>query len=165
MILPLQTLALGAAFAISSLSLAQALSASDIPADIPVSQLISSATAALAQGNGQDALTYFDVAITRDPQNYLTIFRRGAAYLQLGKHSQASHDFDRVLSIKPTFFIPHNFSFLLISTNNKMRTFLEIQKESLFIAIFWPLDRIISTVRSYLMYGSTLWISPQSIKK
>ncbi|KAH0395397.1 DnaJ-domain-containing protein, partial [Aureobasidium melanogenum] len=103
MILPLHTLALGAALAFTSLPLAQALSASDIPADLPVSQLISSATTALAQGNGQDALTYFDVAITRDPQNYLTIFRRGAAYLQLGKHSQASHDFDRVLSIKPTF--------------------------------------------------------------
>ncbi|THW96097.1 DNAJ domain-containing protein [Aureobasidium pullulans] len=103
MILPLQTLALGAALALSNLPLSHGLSASDIPADIPVSQLISSATAALAQGNGQDALTYYDAAITRDPQNYLTIFRRGAAYLQLGKSSQASHDFDRVLAIKPTF--------------------------------------------------------------
>lgn len=102
MMLPLQTLALGA-IAVSSLPLVTALNAKDIPADIPVSQLISSATTALAQGNGQDALTYFDVAINRDPQNYLTIFRRGAAYLQLGKSSQASHDFDRVLAIKPTF--------------------------------------------------------------
>jgi len=102
MILRLQSLALGA-MALSAVSAVNALSAADIPSDIPVSQLISSATAELAKGNGQEALTYFDVAINRDPQNYLTIFRRGAAYLQLGKSSQASHDFDKVLSIKPGF--------------------------------------------------------------
>ena len=83
--------------------LGSALSASDISSDTPVSQLISSATAALSKGNAQDALTYFDVAVARDPQNYMTIFRRGAAYLQLGKGSYASQDFDRVLAIKPTF--------------------------------------------------------------
>lgn len=102
MILRLKTLALGA-IALSSVPLAYGLDAKDIPADVPVSQLISSATAALVQGNGQDALTYFDIAITKDPQNYLTIFRRGAAYLQLGKSAQASHDFDRVLAMKPGF--------------------------------------------------------------
>lgn len=102
MILRLKTFALGA-IALSSVQLAFGLDVKDIPADVPVSQLISSATAALVQGNGQDALTYFDLAITRDPQNYLTIFRRGAAYLQLGKSAQASHDFDRVLALKPGF--------------------------------------------------------------
>lgn len=102
MILRLQCLALGA-MALSAVPLANALSASDIPTDTPVSQLISSATIELAKGNGQDALTYFDIAISRDPQNYLTIFRRGAAYLQLGKSTQASHDFDKVLAIKPGF--------------------------------------------------------------
>lgn len=102
MILRLQSLALGA-IALSTLPLANALSAADIASDIPVSKLISSATTELAKGNGQDALAYFDAAITRDPQNYLTIFRRGAAYLQLGKSSQASHDFDKVLAIKPGF--------------------------------------------------------------
>ncbi|GAB7356130.1 hypothetical protein MBLNU459_g6728t1 [Dothideomycetes sp. NU459] len=102
MILRLKTLAIGAV-ALSSIPLVCALDAKDIPHDVPVAQLISSATAALVQGNGQDALTYFDVAITRDPQNYLTIFRRGAAYLQLGKSAQASHDFDRVLAMKPGF--------------------------------------------------------------
>ncbi|KAL1303258.1 hypothetical protein AAFC00_006672 [Neodothiora populina] len=102
MILPLQSLALGV-IALTSVPLTSALSSADIPADIPVSQLISSATAELAKGNGQEALTYFDVAINRDPQNYLTVFRRGAAYLQLGKSSQASHDFDRVLALKPGF--------------------------------------------------------------
>lgn len=99
MILRPISLLLGA-IAISAVPLADAL---EIQADTPVSQLISSATAELVKGNGQDALTYFDVAISRDPQNYLTIFRRGVAYLQLGKSAQASHDFDKVLAMKPGF--------------------------------------------------------------
>ncbi|KAK8222107.1 hypothetical protein M8818_000277 [Zalaria obscura] len=102
MLLPFQSLALGA-IALTSIPLACAISAADIPSDTPVNQLISSATAALASGKAQDALTYFDVAISRDPNNYLNIFRRGAAYLQLGKSAQATQDFDKVLAIKPTF--------------------------------------------------------------
>jgi DnaJ family protein C protein 3 len=75
----------------------------EIPADMPVSQLIESANANLARGNAQDALTYFDAAIHRDPSNYLTWFKRGATYLSLGKNSQASKDFDQVLALKPNF--------------------------------------------------------------
>ncbi|KAH9819829.1 dnaJ homolog-like protein subfamily C member 3 [Teratosphaeria destructans] len=102
MMLRLSTLALGA-LCLSSAQLAAAISASDIPADTPVSQLIASANANLAQGNAQDALTYFDIAIQRDPSNYLTIFKRGATYLSLGRNAQASRDFDLVLNLKPGF--------------------------------------------------------------
>jgi len=97
MILRLSSLALGL------LPLASALSASEIPADTPVSQLIKDASVQLATGNTQDALLYFDIAITRDPRNYLTYFRRGAAYLQIGRTAQAQHDFDKVLELKPGF--------------------------------------------------------------
>ena len=79
------------------------LSPSEIPSDTPIATLISSAKLHLAQGNANDALTYFDVAITRDPQNYLTIFQRGATYLSLGRNAQASRDFDKVLTIRPDF--------------------------------------------------------------
>lgn len=78
-----------------------ALRASDIPRDTPVNELIKTASIQLAAGNAADALTYFDVAITRDPQNYVTLFKRGAAYLSLGKPSQARKDFDKVLTLKP----------------------------------------------------------------
>ncbi|KAH0551489.1 hypothetical protein GP486_007294 [Trichoglossum hirsutum] len=88
---------------LSSAPFAFCLSTADIPNDTPVSSLVSSANALLARGNFYDALVYFDVAISRDPQNYLTIFKRGAAYLSLGKTSQATQDFDRVLAIKPGF--------------------------------------------------------------
>lgn len=97
MILRLSSLALGL------LPLVSALSPADIPADTPVSQLIKDASVKLATGNAQEALTYFDVAISRDPQNYLTFFKRGAAYLSLGRTTQAQHDFDRVLELKPGF--------------------------------------------------------------
>ena len=97
MILRLSSLALGL------LPLASALSPADIPADIPVSQLIKDAGVKLATGNTQDALTYFDAAIQRDPKNYLTFFRRGAAYLSLGRTQQAEHDFNKVLDLKPGF--------------------------------------------------------------
>ncbi|KAL6705331.1 hypothetical protein ACN47E_007141 [Coniothyrium glycines] len=97
MILRTSILALGLALS------AHALTAADIPADTPVSQLIKDAGVKLAAGDTQDALTYFDVAITRDPKNYLTFFRRGAAYLSLGRTAQAQSDFDKVLELKPGF--------------------------------------------------------------
>jgi DnaJ family protein C protein 3 len=100
MILRLSSIALGL---LSTAPLTSALSPSDIPADTPVAQLIKDASVKLATGNAQDALTYFDVAITRDPQNYLTFFRRGAAYLSLGRATQAQLDFDKVLELKPGF--------------------------------------------------------------
>ncbi|KAK8156681.1 hypothetical protein IWX90DRAFT_422987 [Phyllosticta citrichinensis] len=95
--LPLCALALGA------LPLALALSSSNIPPDTPVSELISTANANLAAGNAHDALAFFDAAVSRNPQDYLTIFKRGATYLSLGKNNQAQQDFDRVLALKPDF--------------------------------------------------------------
>ncbi|RKF73411.1 DnaJ-like protein subfamily C member 3 [Golovinomyces cichoracearum] len=92
-----------AALLTSSLSLVLALSSHDIPSDAPISSLIDSANKHLANGQTNDALLYYDVAIARDPRNYLTYFKRGAAYLSLGKISKACADFDEVLSIKPGF--------------------------------------------------------------
>lgn len=100
MIIRLSSIALGL---LSASPLARALSPSDIAPDTPVSQLIKDASVKLATGNTQEALVYFDVAIARDPQNYLTFFRRGAAYLSLGRTAQAQNDFDKVLQLKPGF--------------------------------------------------------------
>ena len=79
------------------------LSPSDIPSDTPTASLVSSAKLNLAKGNANDALIYFDAAISRDPNNYLTVFQRGAAYLSLGRNEKAGSDFDRVLTIRPDF--------------------------------------------------------------
>lgn len=77
--------------------------AAQILPNTPLSELLTSAKAHLAQGSPREAVTYFDAAVSRDPTNYITIFQRGAAYLSIGKNSQASHDFDRVLELKPDF--------------------------------------------------------------
>lgn len=101
MITRFSPIALGAVLLTSPFALC--ISPSEIPSDTPIASLVSSAKTNLAQGNANDALTYFDVAISRDPNNYLTIFQRGATYLSLGKNAQASRDFDKVLMIRPDF--------------------------------------------------------------
>ncbi|KAL8854078.1 MAG: hypothetical protein Q9221_001201 [Calogaya cf. arnoldii] len=95
--------AIALSFSLATVPLVSCLSPSDIPSDTPIASLVSSAKSNLAQGNANDALTYFDVAVARDPKNYLTIFQRGATYLSLGRNAQAGQDFDRVLSIRPDF--------------------------------------------------------------
>ncbi|KAF8541895.1 hypothetical protein BDD12DRAFT_827204 [Trichophaea hybrida] len=71
--------------------------------NVPVSSLLASADALLAKGDKHGALDHFDAAIQKDPANYLTLFKRGATYLSLGRSSQASADFDAVLTLKPDF--------------------------------------------------------------
>lgn len=85
------------------LRVANCLRGSDIPRDIPLSSLVSSAQAHLHKGAPDDALVYFDEAINRDPNNYLTIFQRGAAHLLLAREAKALEDFSRVLEIRPKF--------------------------------------------------------------
>lgn len=102
MIVNLGALAFAATLLTTS-TVVSAVSVADIPSDTPISSLLASANAHLAKGETSDALTYYDVAISRDPQNYLTYFKRGATYLSLGRTAQATQDFDKVLSIKPGF--------------------------------------------------------------
>ncbi|RYO75645.1 hypothetical protein DL764_010370 [Monosporascus ibericus] len=102
MIVPLSSLALAAALLASS-GLVDALSPQDIPPDTPISSLLSSAQSHLSKGETNEALTYYDAAIARDPNDYLTFFKRATTYLSLGRTSQATSDFNRVLDLKPGF--------------------------------------------------------------
>ncbi|KAI2464515.1 DnaJ domain-containing protein [Annulohypoxylon bovei var. microspora] len=102
MIVPLSALAL-AATALSSTGLVQALSASDIPSDTPISTLLSSAQSHLTKGETSEALVYYDAAVARDPNDYLTFFKRATTYLSLGRTSQATSDFNKVLKLRPDF--------------------------------------------------------------
>lgn len=92
-----------AAIALALCSSAAALSPADVPSDTPISELLTLASAALSSGSSRDALSYYDIAISRDPTNYLTIFKRGATYLSLGRTTQALADLDKVLSLRPGF--------------------------------------------------------------
>lgn len=80
-----------------------AIAPSEIPSDLPVSSLLSTAQAHLIKGETHDALVYYDAAISKDPSNYLSLFKRGATYLSLGKTSQATDDFNKVLQLSPGF--------------------------------------------------------------
>jgi DnaJ homolog subfamily C member 3 len=80
-----------------------ALAEQDIPADIPVSELLSSAQGHLSRGETTEALLYYDAAVARDPSNYLTFFKRATTYLSLGRTTQATEDFHKVLGLKPGF--------------------------------------------------------------
>ena len=102
MIIRTAPLAVGASLLLGA-PLGDCLSPSDISSDTPISSLLASAKTHLASGQSNDALTYYDAAVSRDPDNYLTIFQRGATYLSLGKNALANQDFNRVLAIKPDF--------------------------------------------------------------
>jgi DnaJ family protein C protein 3 len=87
----------------SLLASATNLVAQEIPLDLPVSTLLSSAQSHLARGETSEALAYYDAAVAKDPSNYLTFFKRATTYLSLGRPSQASQDFGKVLELKPGF--------------------------------------------------------------
>ncbi|KAK9495808.1 hypothetical protein V1508DRAFT_408547 [Lipomyces doorenjongii] len=71
--------------------------------DLTASAYLAKADALLTQGNFQDALQFYDAAVKYDPQNYLSVFKRGATYLSIGRLNSAVADFDQVLEMKPDF--------------------------------------------------------------
>lgn len=103
MIVPLSRLALAATILSTPGLMVDALSPQDIPSDTPISSLLSSAASHLSKGETSEALTYYDAAVARDPNDYLTFFKRATTYLSLGRASQATSDFNKVLEIKPGF--------------------------------------------------------------
>ena len=80
-----------------------AFSENEIPADIPVSSLLSSTQSHLSRGKTSEALLYYDAAAARDSSNYLTFFKRATTYLSLRRVNQATDDFNAVLTLKPGF--------------------------------------------------------------
>lgn len=99
MFLRLSTLACASFF----FSLSTSLSLSDIPSDTPITALLQQATQYLATGRTADALVYYDAAVARDPDDYLTYFKRATTYLSLGRTKQAADDFDKCLTLRPGF--------------------------------------------------------------
>lgn len=57
----------------------------------------------LARGQLADALTHYHAAVEGDPNNYLTLFKRGTVYLALGKTRFAIQDLQKALELKPDF--------------------------------------------------------------
>lgn len=57
----------------------------------------------LAQGNQQEALNSMDEAISKDPNNYLSLYKRAVIHISLGRSKNALDDLDRVLELSPQF--------------------------------------------------------------
>lgn len=91
-----------------SLTTVAALSLSDIPSDTPITALLNQAQHFLTLGNTADALVYYDAAVARDPDDYLTYFKRATTYLSLGRTAQAADDFQKCLTLRPGFEAAHN---------------------------------------------------------
>ncbi|KAG4306001.1 hypothetical protein PORY_000911 [Pneumocystis oryctolagi] len=65
--------------------------------------LLDSASKLFEKGKLSEAIDLYDVAISRDPTNYLTFFKRATALMSLGRNHLAIDDFTKVLDLKPEF--------------------------------------------------------------
>ncbi|KAK7205103.1 hypothetical protein BZA70DRAFT_279068 [Myxozyma melibiosi] len=74
-----------------------------VPPDLTPTAYLARADALLTRGAFSEALQFYDAAVKADPQNYLSVFKRGATYLSIGKLQNALQDFDLVLGMKPDF--------------------------------------------------------------
>jgi lipoprotein NlpI len=69
--------------------------------DQTVDDLLKSASAALQQGKGAEALELADKAVAQAPKEARTHLFRGLAHELLGKHTDAVADFDRAIALDP----------------------------------------------------------------
>jgi DnaJ family protein C protein 3 len=67
------------------------------------STFVSQGDRHLGVGEVQAAINAYDSAIKAEPDNYLYLFKRGAAYLSAGKDSKALEDLNEVLRLQPEF--------------------------------------------------------------
>ncbi|KAI9006612.1 hypothetical protein CLU79DRAFT_779938 [Phycomyces nitens] len=74
-----------------------------ISASKSASEYVNEGNNFLTTGQFNDALISFDAAISSDPKNYRTYYKRATAYLSLGRTSAAVEDFTTILNLKPDF--------------------------------------------------------------
>ncbi|KAH9813627.1 hypothetical protein DFH28DRAFT_1108706 [Melampsora americana] len=69
-------------------------------ADLTTSQLIDKANSLLASGLSTQALELFDLALDRNPDDYLTLYKKATTQMSLGHYNHASTSFQKVLDLK-----------------------------------------------------------------
>lgn len=74
-----------------------------VGAESSSSVFVSQGDRHLGLGEVQAAINAYDSAIRAEPDNYLYLFKRGAAYLSAGKDSKALEDLSEVLRLQPEF--------------------------------------------------------------
>ncbi|KAI8326217.1 TPR-like protein [Martensiomyces pterosporus] len=66
-------------------------------------EYLDEANQLLLHGKYREAIKSYDMAIEKDPQNYLSYFKRATTFLTINKHSSAMRDFTRAIEIRPDF--------------------------------------------------------------
>ncbi|KAJ2786072.1 hypothetical protein H4R18_000104 [Coemansia javaensis] len=66
-------------------------------------QYLDEANGLLQRGKYHEALRSYDAAVERDPQNYLTYFKRATTLLTVNRHASAIRDFGRAIELKADF--------------------------------------------------------------
>lgn len=68
--------------------------------ELPTSQLISKANSLLATGQASKALELYELVLERDPDDYLTLYKKATTQMSLGQNHHASQSLQKVLSLK-----------------------------------------------------------------
>ncbi|KAJ2727138.1 hypothetical protein GGI07_000022 [Coemansia sp. Benny D115] len=66
-------------------------------------EILDEANRLLERGSFREAIVHYDTAIEKDPQNYLTYFKRATTLLSISKHASAVRDFSKAIELKPDF--------------------------------------------------------------
>ena len=82
--------------------------------------LLKQGTAAMSTGRFADAVAHFSDAISLDPDNYLSYYRRATAALSLGRSSSALSDFDKIIELNPKFAQAHVQRAKLLAKEGKL---------------------------------------------
>ncbi|HEX3998080.1 MAG TPA: tetratricopeptide repeat protein [Pirellulales bacterium] len=71
----------------------------------------------MADKQSHKAIEKFNIALAADSKNETTYAERGSAYLNLGKHAEAIHDYEQALKLKPDDSeLQNNFAWVLCTS-------------------------------------------------
>ncbi|POW04904.1 hypothetical protein PSHT_11025 [Puccinia striiformis] len=82
------------------ISLLARMAYSDSSSELPTSQLITQANSLLATGQASKALELYELVLERDPDDYLTLYKKATTQMSLGQNHHASQSLQKVLSLK-----------------------------------------------------------------
>lgn len=68
--------------------------------ELTTSQLITRANSLLATGQASKALELYQLALERDPDDYLTLYKKATTQMSLGHYQHATQSFQKVLNFK-----------------------------------------------------------------
>ncbi|KAJ2765940.1 hypothetical protein IWQ57_004578 [Coemansia nantahalensis] len=75
-----------------------------VSAEEPAAQEhLDKANGLFQRGEYSSALQSYDAALAKDPQNYLTYFKRATTLLSINRHASAVRDFSRAIELKADF--------------------------------------------------------------